>query len=311
MYKVLITGGAGYLGCPITKSLLEKGYEVLVYDDLIHHNHNINYLFEYNNFKFVKGNVLDWDELKNHVKSSDIIIPLAAIVGAKPCEQNKKISSQINFDTIKKIVKNTSRDQFILYPNTNSGYGTKSNEIYCDENTPLEPISHYGITKVNAEKIIMDRDNSTAFRLATVFGPSSRMRTDLIVNNWTLLAYQQRYLTIFDPEFSRNFIHVLDIADCFAYAIENKKYFSNQIFNLGNDTENMTKIELANLIKSHMPQTYIHINNFDTDPDKRNYVVSNEKLKKIGFEPSRTIQNSIESIVDCYKSMNFNQYSNY
>jgi len=297
--KILITGGAGYLGSVFTRNLL-KNHEVIVYDNLMYNQTSLVDLSNNPNFTFHYGDVREWDKLKYLVEQVDIVIPLAALVGFPLCEKDKDLATSINTTQIQNIVDVLSDDQMILYPNTNSGYGTRGDGM-VDETNELTPISHYGQTKCEAEDYIINESNGISFRLATVFGVSSRMRTDLLVNDFVYKLLTDRYITLFEHKFVRNFIHIQDVSRAFEYMIDNYYTFNNEIFNLGLSDENITKKQLVEKIQSHIPDTSVNYSDYYEDPDKRDYIVSNEKIKEAGWKPIFTLDDGIKELIQSYK----------
>jgi len=297
--KILITGGAGYLGSVFTRNLL-KNHEVIVYDNLMYNQTSLLDLSNNPNFTFHYGDVREWSKLKYLVEQVDIVIPLAALVGFPLCEKDKDLATSINTTQIQNIVDVLSDDQMILYPNTNSGYGTRG-EGMVDETNELTPISHYGRTKCEAEDYIINESNGISFRLATVFGVSSRMRTDLLVNDFVYKLLTDRYITLFEHKFVRNFIHIQDVSRAFEYMIDNYYTFNNEIFNLGLSDENITKKQLVEKIQSHIPNTSVNYSDYYVDPDKRDYIVSNEKIEEAGWKPIFTLDDGIKELIQSYK----------
>jgi nucleoside-diphosphate-sugar epimerase len=300
--KVLVTGGAGYLGSVITQKLLENGYEVVVLDKLIFNQLSLLPHTSNPNFKFVYGDVRDIDLLKKLVNECDIIIPLAAIVGFPACDADPKLAYEINFEQIKNIVdwiKGT--DKRILYPNTNSGYGVGEDGVYCDETSPLNPISVYGKTKVDAEKYILENTDGICFRLATVFGVSPRMRVDLLVNDFTYKAITDKYIVVFERNFKRNFIHIKDVASAFIFMIENYDKYRGEVFNVGLSDANLSKKELLEKIQSYVKDFAVVYDDYYEDPDKRNYIVSNVKLEETGWVPEWSLDMGIVELIHAYK----------
>ena len=297
--KILITGGAGYLGSVLTRHLL-KNHEVIVYDNLMYNQTSLLDLSNNPNFTFHYGDVREWSKLKYLVEQVDVVIPLAALVGFPLCEKDKDLATSINTTQIQNIVDILSDDQMILYPNTNSGYGIRGNGM-VDETNELTPISHYGQTKCEAEDYIINESNGISFRLATVFGVSSRMRTDLLVNDFVYKLLTDRYITLFEHKFVRNFIHIQDVSRAFEYMIDNYYTFNNEIFNLGLSDENITKKQLVEKIQSHIPNTSVNYSDYYVDPDKRDYIVSNEKIEEAGWKPIFTLDDGIKELIQSYK----------
>jgi len=299
MEKVLITGGAGYIGSVLTELLLSKGYKVTVLDNLCLRQISLLHLAHDENFNLIEGDATDEKLLKSLLPNYDIIIPLAALVGAPACENNKELATKLNFEQIKHIVDNLSVDQQLLMPNTNSQYGS-SEEIITEE-SPFNPLSHYAKTKCDAENYIRENGNGVCFRLATVFGASPRMRTDLLVNDFVLKALVDGYLVLFQSHFKRNYIHVKDIANTFLFGIENYKEMNNNVFNVGLSSANLSKLELAQKIKEYLTNLVIVENDFTSDFDNRNYIVSNEKLENLGWQPKYNLDSGIKELLKAYK----------
>ncbi len=308
--KILITGGAGYIGSVLTKKLLSQNYQVTVVDNLMYGQDSLIECCSYNKFEFVNCNILDFGRINSLIKKNDVIIPLAAIVGAPACNLDKNLSKSINYDATINIVKNTSSNQIIIYPNTNSGYGIANKSDYCDEETPLKPISEYGIQKVDVEKAILDQQNCVTFRLATVFGTSPRMRTDLLVNNFVLKLFIDKYLILFEEHFRRNYIHIQDVAETFLFAIENFSKMKGNPYNVGLSSANLTKKQLAEKIKIFLPNSLIHYSNIGEDIDKRDYIVSNKKLEALGWNPKFDLDFGIKELIKCYSFLKVNNYGN-
>ena len=308
--KILITGGAGYLGSILTTKLVYLGYDVTVIDILEFNKISLSHLFLKKNFKFINGDVRNKKLMSKELKNNDIIIPLAAMVGAPLCAKYPKKTLDINYKCIKFILSKLKLSQKIIYPNTNSGYGIGDKNKFCDEKSPLKPISLYGRTKVEAEKIILKHKNSIVFRLATVFGYSYRMRTDLLVNFLVNMAVRNKRLTIFEPHFRRNYIHVIDVANAFIFAIENFSRMKGNIYNVGLSDANLTKLQLANQIKKNIKGIKINLLKNKKDPDKRDYFVSNKKIEKLGFIPSVSIEDGIKELKNIYSNFNFKDNKN-
>ena len=297
--KVLITGGAGYLGSVLTGLLLDKKYKVTVVDKLIYKQQSLTQYCYNEDFTFIKGDVRNLKQLVK-LKEYDVIIPLAAIVGMPACDDNKITATQINYDQIENLVKNTSKDQQLILPNTNSQYGSSAEVI--TEESPFNPLSHYARTKCEAEKCLLNSDRSgVALRLATVFGLSPRMRLDLLVNDFVYRAVTDKLLVLFQASFKRNYIHVRDIANTFLFVIENYDKCVGEPFNVGLSSANLSKLELAERIKQYIPELVIIEEEFTEDFDKRNYIVSNEKLESLGWHPTFTLDDGIEELIKGYQ----------
>lgn len=296
--KVFITGGAGYIGTTLIPLLLEKGYKVTVYDSLIFNNGDKLLPFITNkNFKFIQGDIRDEKILSKEIKNYDVVIHLAALVGFPICrEKGQEESFDVNTNGTKIIIKNMSEEQYLLFGSTGSNYGEV--EGICTEETPLNPLSIYGKTKTEAEMIVMDRNNSTAFRFATAFGVSPRLRLDLLINDLTYKSLKEGYAVIYESHFMRTFIHVKDIANAFLFAIENKDKMKNNVYNVGSDNMNFSKKEVCEIIKNKVPETYFNYADIGEDADKRNYQVSYEKIKKIGFKTQYTINEGIDELIN-------------
>jgi len=297
--KILITGGAGYLGSILTDRLLNSGYEVTVLDNLMYNQTSLIHYSYNKNFDFIYGDVRDEDLLKKIVPTFNVIIPLAAIVGFPACDRDKELATQVNYNHVKKICEIIGgTDIRIVYPNTNSGYGIGENGE-CTEESPLNPISHYGVTKVNAEKEVL-KIGGISIRLATVFGSSPRMRMDLLVNEFVYKALTDKYITIFEKNFTRNYIHIRDVAKTFEYMIENYDNFSGEVFNVGLSSANLTKQQLVEKIKEFVPNFAITYSDFYEDPDKRDYIVSNKKLEDTGWSPDWSLEDGIVELIKTY-----------
>lgn len=300
---VLVTGGAGYLGSILNEHLLKAGYRVTVVDKLIYGQHSLFHLCVNPAFDFVMGDVRDEDLMRRLVKNVDVIIPLAAIVGAPACDRDPWLARSVNLEAIQLLNRLRSHHQLIVFPNTNSGYGIKSGDVFCTEDTPLDPISLYGQTKVQAEQELLETPNTIVLRLATVFGISPRMRLDLLVNHFVYAAVTDGYIVIFEKDFKRNYVHIRDVADCFLHCIKNAENIKGRPYNVGLEVANLSKAELAHKIKSYVPNFYIHFSEVGSDPDKRNYIVSNQRLREVGFEARRSLDEGIKELLKGYRMM--------
>jgi|TARA_B100000959_G_scaffold216348_1_gene227967 nucleoside-diphosphate-sugar epimerase len=309
--KILVTGGAGYLGSILVPVLLNKGYEVIVYDNLIYKQLTLLDLCNNTNFDFIHSDVRDRENLIKYIKEVDVIIPLAAIVGFPACERDRDLATQVNYEQIKFISDNSSSNQRIIFPNSNSGYGVGEDGVYCTEDSPLNPVSHYGQTKVDAEKVIMDSGNGIGLRLATVFGLSPRMRLDLLVNEFVYKALTDKYLTVFEKNFIRNYVHIRDVAYTFEFMINNLDKNTGEIYNVGLSDSNLSKAQLVEKIKEFIPEFAVTYSDYYEDPDKRDYIVSNEKIEKIGWKPKYSLDDGIKELIVGYKIIVNKDMSNF
>ena len=308
--RILVTGGAGYLGSVLCERLLDAGHHVTVLDSLLYQQNSLFHLCANARFEFVHGDARDNSVVGGLAKGADVLIPLAAIVGAPACDSDPLLARSVNLEAIRLLNRVRSSGQLIVYPTTNSGYGTKTGDVFCTEETPLEPISLYGQTKTQAEQELLQSPNVVTLRLATVFGMSPRMRLDLLVNHFVYAAATDGYLVIFEKDFKRNYIHIRDVADCFLYCIENSNRMAGRAYNAGLDAANLSKQELALSIKKHVPKFYIHFAEVGSDPDKRNYIVSNQRLREAGFEAKRSLDEGIVELLKGYRMMGRSQFKN-
>jgi nucleoside-diphosphate-sugar epimerase len=308
--KILITGGAGYVGSIMVELFLKKGYPVTVLDDFRYRSTSLLNLCGYPGLSIVRGDVRDRPVVKSLVAEADLIIPLAAVVGAPACNLHPQDSKSINVGAIRLINKLRSGEQKILFPVTNSGYGIGESGVLCTEKSPLRPISHYGRQKVEAEKILMDKGNVIAFRLATAFGVSPRMRVDLMVNDFTHRAVRERCIVLFEEHFKRNYIHVRDISRAFYFGLTNFRRMKNEVYNVGLSNANLSKLELCRVIKKYVPNLVIIASDIGKDPDQRDYIVSNEKIEKAGFKPSYSLDYGIKTMIKAYTFLKDSVYDN-
>jgi nucleoside-diphosphate-sugar epimerase len=308
--KVLVTGGAGYIGSVLVPRLLAQGFDVTVYDNLMFQQSTLLENCSNPDFHFINADVRNAEKLREAMKDKDIIIPLAALVGAPLCNKDTSSAIAVNRDAVIAMNKLRSKDQWILYPTTNSGYGIGQKDIYCTEETPLMPISLYGTTKSEAEADLLASENVITFRLATVFGCSPRMRLDLLVNDFTYRAFSQKYIVLFEAHFKRNYIHIRDVAKAFVFAIDNFDKMKNQVYNVGLSSANLSKMELCLEIKKQIPDFFITESEFHKDPDQRNYIVSNDKIESFGYMPDHDIQSGITELIKGFSILMPNKYSN-
>jgi nucleoside-diphosphate-sugar epimerase len=302
---VLVTGGLGYIGSIVCEHLLDAGFAVTALDNLLYGSpeQGLYHLCSNPAFDFIRGDVRSEEVMRAALRRADVVIHLAAIVGAPACDRDPLLARSVNLDSVRLLNRLRSRQQLVIYPNTNSGYGATSATTCCTEDTPLEPISLYGQTKVEAERALLDSPNAVTLRLATVFGMSPRIRLDLLVNHFVYAACTDGYLVLFEKDFKRNFVHVRDVADCVHHVIANAAAMSGRPYNLGLDSANLSKEELARKVKQHVPSFYLHFAPIGQDPDKRNYIVSSERLRQAGFAARRTLDEGIQELLKGYRML--------
>ncbi|WP_107669334.1 NAD(P)-dependent oxidoreductase [Cyanothece sp. BG0011] len=308
--KILITGGAGYIGSILTPTLLAQGYEVTVLDSFMFGQNSLADCCQYDTFNVVRGDCRNESLIKELLKDADVIIPLAALVGAPLCSRDEVGTRTVNYEAVKMICDLASPQQRILMPVTNSGYGIGESGKFCTEESPLRPISLYGTTKVEAEKAVLERENSMTFRLATVFGMSPRMRVDLLVNDFVYRAFYDRAVVIFEGHFKRNYIHIRDVAKVFVHGIENFETMKGKPYNVGLEDANLSKLELCAEIKKYLPKFVYLEAPIGEDPDKRDYIVSNARILKTGFEPEWPLSRGIRELIKGYTILRNSIYSN-
>ncbi|MDB3982328.1 NAD(P)-dependent oxidoreductase [Candidatus Pelagibacter sp.] len=309
--KILVTGGAGYIGSILVPELLNLQHEVTVLDNFMFKQTSLNHLCFNKKFKIINGDIRDQKLMKSLTNSHDVIIPLAAIVGAPLCNKDPYSAQSINSDAIKDMIKNVSKDQMIIMPTTNSAYGTGDKNNFCDENSPLRPISKYAIDKVEIEKLLMSRENSISYRLATVFGMSPRMRIDLLVNDFTYRAFHDSALIIFEGHFKRNYIHIRDVVNAFIHSLDNLDKMKSEIYNVGLSDANLSKLELCEEIKKQLPNFTFVEEKIKKDPDQRNYIVSNEKIEKSGFKPKYSLSDGVNELIKGYAMLKNQSFGNF
>jgi nucleoside-diphosphate-sugar epimerase len=268
------------------------------------------HLCAYPAFGFEFGDVRDEATMRRLIARADVLIPLAAIVGAPACDRDPWQARSVNLEAVQMLNRLRSRSQLVVFPTTNSGYGTKSKDSYCTEDTPLEPISLYGKTKMQAEADLLASPDTITLRLATVFGMSPRMRLDLLVNHFVYAAATQRYIVIFEKDFMRNYVHARDVADCFIHCVEHAEAMVGRCYNFGLDTANLSKEQLALQIKKHVPDFCIEFASFGSDPDRRNYIVSNQRMRDAGFEARRSVDEGIVELLKGYRMMAWRPFEN-
>jgi nucleoside-diphosphate-sugar epimerase len=300
---VLVTGGAGYFGSVLCEHLLQAGHSVICLDTLALGQPGPLHLCANPGFEFVQADARDEAVLKGLLGRCDAIVPLAAVVGAPACDRDPWLATSLNLDAIRLLNGLRSPRQLVVYPTTNSGYGTRSGTVECTEDTPLEPISLYGRTKVAAEALLLSSPNTITLRLATMFGSSPRMRTDLLVNHFVHAAVTAGYLVVFEKDFRRNFIHVRDAADAFVHCLANAGRMVGRAYNAGLDDANLSKEALAAEVRKQVPGFYVHYAPIGSDPDKRDYIVSNQRLREAGFTARRGLPEGIRELIRCYRML--------
>ncbi len=309
--KILVTGGSGYIGSILVPELVKLKFQVTVLDNFMYKQSSLNHLCAFENFRIINGDIRDKILMKTTLAENDLVIPLAAIVGAPLCNKDPYSAQSINHDAIIEMIKSVSNDQLILMPTTNSAYGSGDKNNYCDENSPLNPISKYASDKVEIEKKLMEREKSISYRLATVFGMSPRMRIDLLVNDFTYRAFHDSALVVFEGHFKRNYIHIRDVVNSFIHAINNFEKMKGEIFNVGLSDANLSKIELCQEIKKHIPNFVFVEEKIKKDPDQRNYIVSNKKIEGTGFLPSYTLSDGIKELIKGYTMLKNQSFGNF
>ena len=312
MSKILITGGAGYIGSMLCTKLLEEGHMVTVVDLLKYDKGSLNHLYFNKNFKLICDDIRKVNLMKKLIKQHDFIIPLAALVGAPLCEKFKKDALSTNLGSIKTLCNFATKKNKVIYLTTNSGYGIGEKNKYCDEKSPLNPISLYGRTKCDGEDLVRSKiKNHVCFRLATVFGHSYRMRSDLLVNNFVYTAIKKKKLTLFEPHFRRNFIHVRDVVNAIIFTMKNFNRLKDNVYNLGLSSANISKIMLARKIQKQYKKLRIKIVTNRKDPDKRDYFVSNKKIEKKGFKAQISLEDGISELIKIFTNDKNKVINNY
>ena len=310
MEKILLTGGLGYIGSILTEYLLNENYKVTIVDNNTYKQNSLARFFLNQNLEVIKGDVRDIKLMTDLVKKNDIIIPLAALVGAPLCDKDPIASTSINKDSVKWLFEACSSEQILIMPTTNSAYGVGDKNHFCDEKSKLNPISKYAKDKVEVEKHLIDMKNFISLRLATVFGMSPRMRLDLLVNDFVYRAVTDGFIVIFEGQFKRNYIHVRDVANCFIHCLKNFNNMKNEIYNVGLSTANLSKLDLCHEIKKQIPKFYFSESDVNKDPDQRNYIVSNKKLEDTGFVAKVSLQKGISELIKGYQFIENLNYRN-
>lgn len=308
--KILVTGGAGYIGSVLVPVLLQHGYSVIALDNFMYNQTSLLDCCHDEKLTIVRGDTRDKDVLSKCIRGADAIFPLACFTGAPLCAKDPVGARSVNLDAVTLVLQLRSREQVVIFPTTNSGYGIGQEGLYCTEETPLNPISLYGILKVEAEKRVLEAGNSITLRLATAFGVSPRMRLDLLVNDFTYRALTDRFIVLFEAHFKRNYIHVRDIARAFIHCLNNFSRMKDEPYNVGLSDANLSKWELCEEIKKQVPNFYFVEAKVGEDPDKRNYIVSNAKIEAAGFKPSVSLQMGIAELIKGYQVIRRNQFGN-
>ena len=307
---ILITGGAGYLGSIMVPALLDAGYRVTVLDNFMFKQNPLAHVCANPDFDVVRGDARDEALIKGILKDVDVVIPLAALVGAPLCNMDPLGTETTNRDAVVMLCQLMSKDQRILMPITNSGYGIGEKGKFCTEETPLRPISLYGTTKVEAEAAVLERGNAISFRLATVFGMAPRFRLDLLVNDFVYRAVHDRAVVLFEADFKRNYIHVRDVTNAFLHGLNNFDAMKDEPYNVGLSDANLSKRELCEKIHEHLPSFVFLEAPIGEDPDKRDYIVSNEKIEATGFKPAFSLDDGIRELIKGYRMIRNSQYGN-
>jgi nucleoside-diphosphate-sugar epimerase len=308
--KVLVTGGAGYIGSVLVPALLQRNWQVTVLDTFASGDASFAASCADPNFEPVRGDARDMRVVEPLLRNADVAIPLAALVGAPLCARDQIGAVTLNRDAVVELVKRTSCEQRIVYPNSNSGYGVGEGNAYCTEESPLRPVSLYGQTKVEAERAVLEHGSGVALRLATVFGMSPRMRLDLLVNDFTWRAVTDRAVVVFEGHFRRNYIHVRDVVKAFIHAIDNFGTMHGEPYNVGLSEANLTKLQLCERIARHVPGFAYLEAPVGEDPDKRDYLVSNEKLEATGWRPDFGLDAGIQELIKGYRMLRNSRFAN-
>jgi nucleoside-diphosphate-sugar epimerase len=308
--RILVTGGAGYIGSVLVPMLLQEGHAVHVLDTFQFRPTSLAECCIDPRFQVTRGDCRDRDVIGRLMRDADYIIPLAAVVGAPACKNDATAAVSVNLDAIKLVLSLRSAEQRIILPNTNSGYGIGEKGSFCTEESPLRPISLYGKTKVSAEQAVLDAGNALTFRLATVFGMSARMRLDLLVNDFVYRAVHDRAVVVFEGHAKRNYLHIRDVARAFVHALDHFDAMKDRAYNVGLSDANLSKLELCSQIRKHVPGFIYLEAPIGEDPDKRDYIVSNERIEAAGFRPRYSLAAGIEELIKGFTSLRNNRYGN-
>jgi nucleoside-diphosphate-sugar epimerase len=308
--KVLVTGGAGYIGSTLVPMLLDEGHEVTVLDNFMFKQNPLLDQCHKKNLTIINGDVRNEELMLSLIPNQDAIIPLACLVGAPLCNKDPMASKAVNTDAIKFLYDNKTDNQMLIYPCTNSGYGIGEKDIYCDESSPLKPISLYGKLKVETESYLLSKGEAVCFRFATVFGSSPRMRLDLLVNDFTYKAINDGYIILFESHFKRNYLHVRDAAKAFIHTLNNYEKMKGNTYNVGLSSANLSKKELCEEIKKFVPKFMVSESEIGKDPDQRNYIVSNEKIESTGYKTDYSLQDGISELQKAFSIIKRTEYAN-
>lgn len=308
--KILITGGAGYIGSILVPTLLSQGHEVTVLDNFMYNQTPLLNCCSYKGFEIIRGDVRDKELVSSLISKVDAILPLACLTGAPLCDKDPITAKSVNHDAVKFILDNKSDSQLMIFPCTNSGYGVGQEGIHCDEQTPMRPVSLYGRLKVELEKYLLDSGKCVTFRFATVFGVAPRMRLDLLVNDFTYRAVYDKTVVLFEAHFKRNYLHVIDASNAFIHTLNNYDKMLGEPFNVGLSEANLSKKELCEAIKTLLPDFHYVISEIGQDPDKRNYIVSNDKIEATGFKTQVCLNDGLIELIKGFQILKRNQFAN-
>ncbi len=308
--KILVTGGAGYIGSVLTPELLSNGHEVTVVDNFMYEQNSLAHVCYLPSLEIVRGDVRSREIMKSVLANQDVIIPLAAYVGAPLCASDPVGARTVNKEAIELMLELISPDQLILMPTTNSAYGSGDKNNFCTEDSILNPISQYAIDKVAVEKMLMQHQNAISFRLATVFGMSPRMRIDLLVNDFVYRAVHDKFVVLFESHFKRNYVHIRDVVRVFMHALDNSSRMKGNIYNVGLSDANVSKRELCERISKYILDFTFLEAPIGKDPDQRNYIVSNAKIEATGFATAFSLDDGISELIKGYMMLRNTRYGN-